>query len=733
MQKTIDFEVKGMTCASCVNRVEKVLKKNPAIVTASVNLATEKARIEFDSSKVDSDKIIGIITQAGYEARVSNPDSVEDKTSNLKKEKQIIIFSLLLTLPLALPMLLGPYGHHLMPSPWIQLMLATPIQFFIGARFYKSAWGAIKAKSGNMELLVAIGTSAAYFLSLYLLLKNLEHLEHATPHLYFEGSAVIISLVLLGKYLEARAKQQTSSAIKSLQALRPLKARIIRDGKEEDIAIEALKLSDLVIVRPGERIPVDGLIKKGNTQVDESLITGESLPIEKKAADKVVGGSINGEGLIQVEVTALGSESMLARIIRMVEDAQSVKAPIQRLVDKVSAYFVPTVLIIALCTVVLTALLTGDWEMAIIHGVAVLVIACPCALGLATPTSIMVGTGVAAKAGILIKDAEALEIAHSVSMIAFDKTGTLTEGKPSLSKLIAFEKSEAEILKILATIQNGSEHPLAKAVMEEAAKRNVLPGSTTSSKALPGRGLQAEIEGVSYILGSKRLITELKLEAHKVQAIAQEREASGETVSFLIDNDRNQIICLVSFKDTIKESARDTIKALRSLGINTIMLTGDNQGSADLVAKALGIDLVKAEVLPQQKLEIIQEFKQRGEIIAMVGDGINDAPALAAAHVGIAMATGTDVAMHSSGITLMRGNPLLIPDAISVSRKTYSKIKQNLFWAFIYNIIGIPLAALGYLSPVVAGAAMALSSVSVVTNSLLLKRWKPSVKNEEML
>lgn len=724
----MDFDIKGMTCASCVNRVEKVLKKNPAIISASVNLATEKARVEFDATKVDYSRIIGIITQAGYKASVSNPKTKDDKATDLKKEKLIIFISAILTLPLALPMILEPFGHNLMPSPWVQLILATPIQFIIGARFYKSAWGAIKARSGNMELLVAIGTTAAYSLSLYLLMKNLEHLEHHMPHLYFEGSAVIITLVLLGKYLESKAKQQTSTAIKALQALQPSKARVMRDGKEEEISIDALGLSHVVVVRPGERIPVDGLIKKGMTQVDESLITGESLPIEKKESDKVVGGSINGDGLIQVEVTALGSETMLARIIRMVEDAQSVKAPIQRLVDKVSAYFVPTVLFIALITVILTAFMTGDWETGIIHGVAVLVIACPCALGLATPTSIMVGTGVAAKAGILIKDAEALEIAHSVTMVAFDKTGTLTEGKPSLSKLLAVEKSEDEILRLLATIQNGSEHPLAKAVMDEANIRKIVVGETTSSKALPGRGLEAEIEGVKYILGSKRLITELNLDAQKVQSVSEEREISGETVSFLINSDSKQIIALVSFKDTIKESARKTISELKSLNIKTIMLTGDNQGSANTVARELGIDLVKAEVLPQHKAEIIQDFKQKGEIIAMVGDGINDAPALAAAHVGIAMSTGTDVAMHSSGITLMRGNPLLIPDAISVSRRTYSKIKQNLFWAFIYNVIGIPLAALGYLSPVVAGAAMALSSVSVVTNSLLLKRWKPSTK-----
>lgn len=726
MQQNISLDIKGMTCASCVNRIEKVLKKDEGIISASVNLATEKAKVEFDSSKLDISKVVALISKAGYEAKVSSQKNKESKADELKKEKFLIIISVLLTLPLALPMVFEPFGYHLMPSPWIQLLLATPIQFFIGARFYKLAWGAIKAKTGNMELLVAIGTTSAYGLSLYLLLKNLEHLEHHAPHLYFEGSAVIITLVLLGKYLETKAKQQTSAAIKALQALQPEKARVLRNNQEEEVSIESLKLNDLVIVRPGERIPVDGSLKRGATQVNESLITGESLPVEKNENDNVIGGSINGDGLIHVEVTALGAETMLSRIIRMVEDAQAVKAPIQRLVDKVSAYFVPTVLIIALATIVVTALMTGNWETGIIHGVAVLVIACPCALGLATPTSIMVGTGAAAKAGILIKDAEALEVTHSLTMIAFDKTGTLTEGKPSLSKLYVFDEQENEVLSILATIQNGSEHPLAKAVMEEAKKKQIDYGRASSSKALPGRGVESEIEGHKYILGSKRLVTELGLNDSPLLSQAKERETLGETVSFLIDVSQNKVIGMVSFNDTIKESARKTIEKLKELGIKTMMLTGDNQGSANLVAKELGIDVVRAEVLPQHKSEVIQEFKRKGEIVGMVGDGINDAPALAAAHVGMAMSTGTDVAMHSAGITLMRGNPLLIPDAISVSRKTYSKIKQNLFWAFIYNVIGIPLAAMGYLSPVVAGAAMALSSVSVVTNSLLLKKWKPS-------
>ena len=716
MQKKISFDVEGIHCASCVNRIEKALQKDSGILSASVNLATEKASVSFEDSQLTVSQIIDLITKAGYKARLS---SAPHQPVSLKKEKILILISVLLTLPLTIPMMLELFGFHVMLSPWLQIALATPIQFYVGARFYQSAWGAIKAKSGNMELLVAIGTSAAYGLSLYVMVKG-------ERHLYFEGSAVVITLVVLGKYLESRAKQQTTSAIKALQALRPLTARVLRNERESEIPVESLVISDCVIIKPGERIPVDGMITKGSTQVDESLITGESLPAEKNENNLVVGGSINGDGLIQVQVTALGAETVLARIIRMVEDAQAVKAPIQRLVDKVSAYFVPSVLVIALLTIALTGLVTGNWETAIIHGVAVLVIACPCALGLATPTSIMVGTGVAAKAGILIKDAEALEITHSITMIAFDKTGTLTEGKPSIAQIFAFEKTEDEVLSLMASIQKGSEHPLAKAVLNEALNKKVSFVAASSIKALPGRGIEAEINQVKYLLGSKRLLTELNLTDSAIISKAQERESLGETVSFLIELPLNKILGLVSFRDTVKSSAKETISRLKNLGIKTVMLTGDNQASAEIVARDLGIDIVKAEILPHEKLEIIQKFKSSGEIMAMVGDGINDAPALAAAHVGMAMATGTDVAMHSAGITLMRGNPLLIPDAISISRATYAKIKQNLFWAFIYNVIGIPLAALGYLNPVVAGAAMAMSSVSVVTNSLLLKRWKAS-------
>jgi Cu+-exporting ATPase len=728
MQKTINLDVKGMTCASCVNRIERVLKKEESVQEASVNLATEKAKISFDAAKTNPQHLIELIQKAGYDAKLSVDKKIKAalKTSELKHEKFLIIISAVLTLPLVLPMLLSPLGWNMMPSPWIQLILATPVQFWIGARFYRSGWSAIKARSGNMELLVAIGTSAAYFLSLYLLLENIDHLNHHELHLYFEGSAVIITLVLFGKYLETRAKMQTSAAIEALQELQPITARIKTEVGEKEVSVESLKVNQQVIVRPGERIPVDGEIMEGDTHVNESLITGESLPVTKKTGASVVGGSINGEGLLIIKISALGTETTLARIIRMVEDAQSVKTPIQRLVDKVAAWFVPTVILIALATLILSGLLQGDWEKAIINAVAVLVIACPCALGLATPTSIMVGTGAAAKAGILIKDAEALETAHAVTLVAFDKTGTLTEGKPSVA-FIKAQGDEVQFVSLLASIQSGSEHPLAKAVMEYAAQKELSFSQPQSMKAVPGKGLEAKLKGVTYLLGSKKILT---IGSPLIQ-VGIEREALGETVSYLLDVDRQLVLGLITFTDTIKDSARLTIQKLHLLGVKTVMLTGDNLGSAKRVAQDLGINQIEAEVLPQDKSRLISHYKNQGYKVAMVGDGINDAPALAMADIGIAMSTGTDVAMHSSSITLMRGNPLLIPDAISISRATYTKIKQNLFWAFIYNVVGIPLAAMGYLSPVIAGAAMAFSSVSVVTNSLLLKRWKASQRKEK--
>lgn len=686
----LDLNVKGMSCAACVNRIEKALIKN-GTQEAQVNLATEKARVTFDPSKLTAEKIVQIIADAGYEASLT-PVANKEKEDSLKTERVFIFISALLTIPLVLPML----GFPFMLSPLTQLILAIPVQFGFGFRFYKGAWGALKSRSGNMDLLVAVGTSAAFGMSLYLM-KDSHH-----AHLYFESSSVIITLVMLGKYLEKRAKAATTAAIAALEKLQPEEALVRRNGKEETIPVMSLVLGDEVVVRAGEKIPVDGKILTGSSEVDEAMITGESMPVPKEPGSQVTGGSINGHGLITVRVTALGSETTLSRIIRMVEEAQMKKAPIQRLVDKVSAVFVPVVMGIAFITILVTGIITHNWELAIINGVAVLVIACPCALGLATPTSIMVGTGVAATHGILIKDAEALELVHSVKTIAFDKTGTLTEGKPVLKN---FSGSD-EALRIAAAIQSGSEHPLARAVIDEAKRKNISWPWGGAVKTLPGIGIEGVVEGKKYTI-----------------AKGTSENPEGMTISTLSDESGNQLATM-GFLDDLKHGTKDSVKLLHALGIKTVMLTGDNEGSAKRIAAEIGIDEVRANVLPQDKAKIVSELKKNGTI-AMVGDGINDAPALASADVGIAMATGTDVAMHTAGITLLQGNPLLIPQAISISRKTYAKIRQNLFWAFVYNVIGIPLAALGYLSPTVAGLAMALSSVSVVTNSLLLKTWRP--------
>jgi Cu+-exporting ATPase len=581
------------------------------------------------------------------------------------------------------------------------------------------------ARTGNMDLLVAIGTSAAYGLSVYLLIAHAGH--EGMDHLYFESSAVVITLVLLGKWLEARAKQQTVAALRALESLRATDAIVRRDGKDVQVPVAQVRVGDLVIVRPGDRVPVDGTVLEGSSHLDESLLTGESLPVTKSIGDKVTGGAVNADGLLILEATAVGGATMLSQIIKLVEEAQAVKAPIQRLVDKVSAVFVPVVLLISVVTFFGWGLLTGDWQQALLNAVAVQVIACPCALGLATPTSIMAGTGVAAKYGILIKDAEALETAHSVTAVAFDKTGTLTEGKPALVAIASGTQSERRVLELAQAVQQYSDHPLAKAVAAAAAERSTSLRPATNAKALPGRGVQADVGGVTVFLGNKRLMQELGANTSGQEHIATAHEASGRTVSWLaVRTDRNtEIAGLLAFGDTLKPTAKDAVAKLAGMGVTSVMLTGDNSGSAKAVASAVGITEFKAEVLPADKANVVGALKQDGRKVAMVGDGINDAPALAAADVGIAMSTGTDVAMHTAGITLMRGDPALVADAIDISKKTYRKIQQNLFWAFIYNLIGIPLAAFGVLNPVIAGAAMAFSSVSVVSNALLLRRWKP--------
>ncbi|MBI3904292.1 MAG: copper-translocating P-type ATPase [Pseudomonas fluorescens] len=721
-QQRLELSIDGMTCASCVGRVERALGKVAGVKSVSVNLANERAHLEL-LGQIDPQTLIAAVAKAGYSAsvwEVEHPPT-DDQQQRLHRERLALIIAIALALPLVLPMLLQPFGVHWMLPAWAQFALATPVQFIFGARFYVAAWKAVRAGAGNMDLLVALGTSAGYGLSLY---------EWATaagrmPHLYFEASAVVIALVLLGKYLESRAKRQTASAIRALEALRPERAIRVIDGNEQDVAISALRLNDLVMVKPGERFPVDGEVVEGQSHADEALISGESLPVPKQPGDRVTGGAINGEGRLLVRTQALGAETVLARIIRLVEDAQAAKAPIQKLVDKVSQVFVPTVLLIALATLIGWWLYGAPMETALINAVAVLVIACPCALGLATPTAIMAGTGVAARYGILIKDAEALERAHEVSAVVFDKTGTLTSGAPRIAHLSAIDGNEASLLQLAGALQRGSEHPLAKAVLDACAERGLKVADVSDSQSLTGRGIAGNLEGRRLALGNRRLLEDSGLNAGPLadSAIAWEKE--GRTLSWLIEQSPEpQVLGLFAFGDTLKPGALQAVQQLSARNISSHLLTGDNRGSAKVVAEALGIHDVHAEVLPADKAATVAALKQTG-VVAMVGDGINDAPALAAADIGIAMGGGTDVAMHAAGITLMRGDPRLVPAALEISRKTYAKIRQNLFWAFVYNLIGIPLAAFGFLNPVLAGAAMALSSVSVVSNALLLKTWKP--------
>ena len=720
---SLELDISGMTCASCAGRVEKALAKVPGVKSVSVNLATERAHIEL-LGQVDPGLLINAVTQAGYGASLhqSEKNTEDDQHKRLHRERWALTLAIVLALPLVLPMLLAPFGIHWMLPAWAQFVLATPVQFVLGARFYVAAWKAVKAGAGNMDLLVALGTSAGYGLSLY----EWAIAEPGTmPHLYFEASAVVIALVLLGKYLESRAKRQTASAIRALEALRPERALRMVDGQEQDVAISDLRLNDLVLVKPGERFPVDGEVVEGQSHADEALISGESLPVPKQPGDKVTGGAINGEGRLVIKTLALGTETVLARIIRLVEDAQSAKAPIQKLVDKVSQVFVPVVLLIALATLLGWWLYGAPIETALINAVAVLVIACPCALGLATPTAIMAGTDVAARHGILIKDAEALERAHEVSAVVFDKTGTLTSGTPQIAHFSALDGDEAHLLQAAGALQRGSEHPLAKAVLDACAARNLNVPDVTDSQSLTGRGIAGTLEGRRLALGNRRLLEETGLAPGSLAASASAWETEGRTLSWLIEQSpQPQVLGLFAFGDTLKPGAQSAIAQLNARHISSHLLTGDNRGSAKVVAEALGISDVHAEVLPADKAATVAELKKTG-VVAMVGDGINDAPALAAADIGIAMGGGTDVAMHAAGITLMRGDPRLVPAALEISRKTYAKIRQNLFWAFIYNVIGIPLAAFGFLNPVLAGAAMAFSSVSVVSNALLLKFWKP--------
>ena len=747
--RTVQLQVSGMTCASCVGRVERALLALPGVTAASVNLATETAEVQAYSGSVDDDALVRALHQAGYEAQVATDDHATAVRDAPAAPVWPLLAGVALSLPLVLPMLGMLAGKHWMLDGWLQWALATPVQFWLGARFYRAGYKALRAGAGNMDLLVAIGTSSAYGLSVF------EWLRTRDPHqLYFEASAVVITLVLLGKWMEARAKHQTTEALRALQALRPAVARVRRGPPgavvELEIPLAQVQVGDHVVVRPGESVAVDGCIEEGASHVDESLITGESLPVAKAVGDNVTGGAVNGEGLLLLRTTAVGAESTLSRIVRMVASAQAKKPPIQRQVDRVSAVFVPVVLVLALFTLLGWGLGWGigahDWHAGILNAVAVLVIACPCALGLATPTATMVGTGAAARRGILIKDAEALEVAHRLKVVAFDKTGTLTVGRPQLVALLAWPDDASRTLRLrqAAALQAGSEHPLARAVLLAAQAEGVPTDPAQGVQAVAGLGLQGRLEDQALQLGSSRYMASLGVDLSALQQQAEAQTAQGRTVSWLAGASTAApaaaetahgaapagppqplaLLALMAFGDEIKPEAAQAVKDLQALGVHTVLVTGDNPRSAAVVAQQLGITDVRAEVLPQEKAAIAQQLRSQYGPVAMVGDGLNDAPALAAADIGIAMGSGTDVAQHAAGITLMRGDPALVAEAIDLSRHTVRKIHQNLFWAFIFNAIGIPLAAAGLLTPVVAGAAMAFSSVTVVSNALLLRRWR---------
>lgn len=718
----VHIPIAGMSCTSCAARVEKALAAVPGVAAAHVNFATETASLTLQGSGASTEALIAAVTAAGYSVPLVRSElSAEGKseldTRNLKEDQRelgVLVASALLTLPLLLPMVLMPFGLHWELAGGLQLALAAPVQFIGGARFYRGALSALRARFANMDVLVALGTSAAFGLSLAHLLR--------AGHLYFESAAAIITFVLLGKWLESRAKRSTSSAIRALMDLRPLVARVKDANGEREVPAESVMRGAIVVVRPGEQVPVDGKIVSGRSHLDESLISGESLPVLKEFGDMLVGGSVNGEGLLEVEVTHVAADSLLSRIHTLVADAQGSKPPIQKTVDKIAAVFVPVVLGLAAVTFVGWMLAGAPFEEAMITAVSVLVIACPCALGLATPAALMVGTGAAARAGILIKDAEALENARTLKVVVFDKTGTLTQGKPAV---VAVEAQDtAELLRLATAAQKGSEHPLAEAIRQAAKVRKLSIPDAASFQAIPGRGVEAVVEGRNVTVGSPRWLSERGFESERYAAEVEKLEHQGHTVVWVTVQD--EVLGAIAIGDVVREGAKQAIEHLESLGVRTVLLTGDNQRAANVVGQKLGIAQVIAEVLPEQKAECVTRLQREGDgqSVGMVGDGVNDAPALATADVGFAMGTGTDVAMSTAGITLMRPEPQLVAEAIAISQATTHKIRQNLFWAFAYNVVGIPLAAFGYLTPMLAGAAMALSSVSVLSNALLLSRWR---------
>ncbi|WP_163970291.1 heavy metal translocating P-type ATPase [Oceanobacillus halotolerans] len=717
-----EFDVMGMTCAACSNRIEKVLNKQEAISVANVNLATESATIEYNPNLMQESDIIGRIQKLGYDAR----PKAEKQAKQTQKEKQIqrmktkLIVSGLLSAPLLVTMLVHLFGINIpaiFMNPWFQFLLATPVQFVIGWQFYVGAYKNLRNGGANMDVLVALGTSAAYFYSLVEAFKTIGNPDYM-PHLYFETSAILITLILFGKYLETSAKSRTTVAISKLLDLQAKEARVIRNGEETMVPVDEVQVGDRLVIKPGEKIPVDGIVIKGRSSVDESMITGESIPIEKDVNADVIGSTINKNGTMEVEANKVGKDTALASIIKVVEDAQGSKAPIQRLADVISGYFVPIVVGIAIITFIIwiTLVTPGNLEPSLVAAIAVLVIACPCALGLATPTSIMVGTGKAAESGILFKGGEHLERTHQLDAVIFDKTGTITKGKPEVTDFTANDS----ILQLVASAEKGSEHPLAEAIVAYATEKDVELKDADDFSAIPGHGIEATIDGKRVLVGTRKLMQDHQIDVTDTEKGLVDAESNGKTAMLIAVDDNYEGIVAVA--DTVKETAKEAIKDLQDEGIEVIMLTGDNERTAQAIAKEVGIDQVIAQVLPEEKANKVKEVQLQGKKVAMVGDGINDAPALAIADIGIAIGTGTEVAIEAADVTILGGELLLIPKAIKLSKATIKNIRQNLFWAFAYNSAGIPVAALGLLAPWIAGAAMAFSSVSVVSNSLRLKR-----------
>lgn len=724
-----ELKISGMSCAACSAKVEKKLSKLEGVSKANVNLTTEKATIEYNPSKIKVSEMIKAVQALGYGAEkseeVSRDREKEQREKEIKNLRITLIISIILSSPLVLAMVLSLVGIDVpfLHNGYFQLIIATPIQFIIGFRFYKHAFYALRSKSSNMDVLISMGTSAAYFFSLYNVFFQPEKMG-GMKDLYFEAAAVIITLILLGKYLEAVAKGKTSDAIKKLMGLQAKTARVIRNNVEENIPIEEVEVGDIVIVRPGEKIPVDGKILEGNSSIDEAMLTGESLPVEKKAGDFVIGATINKFGTFKFEATKVGKDTALSQIVKMVEDAQGSKAPIQKIADQVSGIFVPVVVGIALITFFIWFFTTGDLTKAIVSAVAVLVIACPCALGLATPTAIMVGTGKGAENGILIKGGEHLETAYKLNAVVLDKTGTITKGQPEVTDIITFGKlDKKEVLTLASISEKSSEHPLGVAIYENGKKELGSIPDPDSFEAIPGRGVMAVVGNKTIYMGTRKLMLEKAIDLGTVESTLTELEDHGKTAMLMAVN--NKLEAVIAVADTLKENSKEAIEDLQKMGIDVYMITGDNKRTANAIARQVGITNVLAEVLPENKAQEVEKLKSNGKVVAMVGDGINDAPALATANIGMAIGTGTDVAIEAADITLMRGDLRTIPSAIRLSRKTMRKIKQNLFWAFFYNVIGIPFAAFGFLNPMIAGGAMAFSSVSVVTNSLSLKSYNP--------